>query len=189
MKNILNYFPENVEYPEDIAERPLPFGTLYSYVSSTFLNGFINYVDILKAYVAERYHKWDEPLQDGYKISITDPPGSFNWVSKICYTKNELFGNITIPRSNFHSDFVDFQDDVIILAQAQNKLENSQCFYLFWYDRDCSDCLIGRFVSGDSKEDIIKAFDYYIKEDPAVVEYTGESREIPLHYFNGWLKG
>jgi hypothetical protein len=55
MKTIMNYFEDVIEYPDDIALEPIPMNILWSYISSTFLNGFINYVKPLKIYVLDRY--------------------------------------------------------------------------------------------------------------------------------------
>jgi len=55
MKTIMSYFDETVEYPQDIALNPVPMNTLWCYVSSTFLNGFINHVTPLKVFVLDRY--------------------------------------------------------------------------------------------------------------------------------------
>ncbi len=54
-KTIMDYFNDEIEYPNDVALNPLPMNTLWSYISSTFLNGFVNYVEILKVYVLDRY--------------------------------------------------------------------------------------------------------------------------------------
>lgn len=55
MKTIMDYFEDTIDYPNDIALNPIPMNTLWSYVSSTFLNGFINYVTPLKIFVLDRY--------------------------------------------------------------------------------------------------------------------------------------
>ncbi len=39
------------EYPDDVAENALPQDTFYEYISSTFLNGLINYVKIFATYL------------------------------------------------------------------------------------------------------------------------------------------
>lgn len=64
IKTIMDYFDDEVEYPNDVALNPLPMNTFWSYISSTFLNGFINYVEPLKVYVLDRYEddKTDEVL-------------------------------------------------------------------------------------------------------------------------------
>lgn len=55
MNTIMDYFNDEIEYPQDVALEPLPINTLWSYISSTFLNGFINYVKPIKVFVLDRY--------------------------------------------------------------------------------------------------------------------------------------
>jgi hypothetical protein len=54
-KTIMDYFSDEVEYPSEIAFNILPMNTWWNKVSSTFVNGFINYVKPIKAYVLDRY--------------------------------------------------------------------------------------------------------------------------------------
>lgn len=87
-------FKYNEEYPENIAERGAPQDTLYEYVSTTFLNGFINYVKIFFVCVIERYVIWDEN---------PDCFEAWNGVAK-----------------DFHPDYSHIGDDVLILAESPN---------------------------------------------------------------------
>ena len=64
MSDFKEYFSYDVEYL-DPAVDPLPMGTEYSYISSTFLNGWIN------------YHKGD---RNGVPI-VLDPSSFCGWVS------------------------------------------------------------------------------------------------------------
>lgn len=50
----MDYFPLAVEYPEP-ADQPLKRGLLFSYISSTFLDGWINYVEMKRAWLITRY--------------------------------------------------------------------------------------------------------------------------------------
>lgn len=43
-KKIWDYFTEEVSGCPSLLNEVLPYGTLFTYVASTFLNGFINYV-------------------------------------------------------------------------------------------------------------------------------------------------
>lgn len=189
MKRFNNYFENQVGYPKDIALNPLPLGTEYQYVSSDFLNGFINYVTIVKAHVLGRYHAWDEELQEPHTISVQE--GSFNWVKKECKTKDELYAALTVKGATYHVHLDDdFQDDVLILAEAGKTELGQVCYVFFWYDRDCSDCCIGRFATDDCKEEVIEIFDRFVNQD--LVGFGSNdhgAREIPLHYFQGWLRG
>lgn len=60
----MKYFIENEEYPKFSDSEILPLGTEYVYVSSTFLNGFINYQDIVKAVLIKRYSEADIKLPE-----------------------------------------------------------------------------------------------------------------------------
>jgi len=55
MNDFWSLFKETEEYPKNVAERGVPQDTLYKYISHTFLNGLINYVDEREAILIERY--------------------------------------------------------------------------------------------------------------------------------------
>ena len=48
-------------------------------------------------------------------------------------------------------------DDIVILAKAKN----GACWWFFWYDRDVSDCFIGRFETKDADETVKANFAEY----------------------------
>lgn len=54
-KSIFDIFLDHEEYPRGVADRGVSEDTLYCYISNTFLNGFINYVKVVKAVMVERY--------------------------------------------------------------------------------------------------------------------------------------
>lgn len=54
-KTIFDYFIDVVDYPTEIVHNPIPYGTMWNYISSTFLNGVINYVKPISCYVIDRY--------------------------------------------------------------------------------------------------------------------------------------
>lgn len=187
LKPFIKYFPESIEYPGDqLVFDPLPMGVQYLYVSNSLLDGFINYVDKIKAFVIGRYLRWDEA--PGVEIEVQEPPSSSKWAKKTPRTKSELFDVLTTENAVYHSKLdTAFQDDVLILGKAYKNGDKEQpefCWVFFWYDRDSSDCCIGRFQSDDEESEVVASFvDFVRKLD--VNEY-GE-REIPLHYFRGWL--
>lgn len=194
----MKYFEETQEYPRNVAFNPLPWNICYEYVSSTFLNGFINYVKIKKAYLISRYTAEDELVQN---VDIIDPPGSYNWI-KFSGTKKEVFDKITTPGAIVHSHLDDFGDDVLILAKIEKnqdeklhfEQENTNFYMFFWYDCDCSDCCIGRFYTDDTEAQVIQEFDVYVKDrhDKMITTYQKQDaplREIPITYFKGWMSG
>ena len=193
-----DYFTSTVEYPRDVAENPLPFGTQYNYISSSFLDGFINYVTPVKAYVLARYVGWDEESwieanNEDDEFNTRDATGK--WEKFKPKSKDELFIRMTTKGaiSSPHLDY-DFQDDVLILSRAGKRSIPTiaglytSIWYFFWYDRDCSDCSIGRFSTTDSDEIVIKLFSEYVEKHP--VNSLGLPRVIPMHYFDaGWRSG
>lgn len=179
----INYFHSYIDYPKDIAINPLPINVLYNFVSVSFLNGFINYVKPIKAFVLCHYYKWNEPID--HTISIQNPPNSCYWIKKRCKTKSELYNTLIIPGITFHVNCdIDFQDDVVILAKT-GSIDGKSCYFIFYYDRDCSDCSIGRFVTLNHENEVIKDFNLHINS----LDYIDKPQEIPLHYFQGWIKG
>ena len=131
-----NDFWEEVTY-YDIPycqEEPFKYGFFYEYVSSTLLNGIINYVDIICANVLCRY---------------TDI-GKENELQKQIEEFNKSDGE-------YNTELGQFSDDVIILAYE----ENTKAYWYFWFDYDVSDCCVGRFKTDLSKQEVI---DLYNKE-------------------------
>ncbi len=180
----MKYFTDKIDYPEnELCADILPWNIEYSHISSTFLDGFINYVEIKKAFVIGRYSDWDTELDLEREISVQKPAGSFTWTKIICKTKNALYKELTIDGATLHAHLdTDFQDDVLILAKISN-MDNGWIY--FWYDRDCSDSCIGRFITDDDEKSVINEFSIFIKNLECNI--YGE-KEIPLHYFNGWIK-
>jgi hypothetical protein len=192
----MKYFQETEEYPREVAFNPLPWNVLYEYITTDFLNAFINKVKIKKAYLISRYTNESEIIKN---VQIADPPRSYNWTT-FSGNKQEVFDRLTIPGAVCHSKLNDFGDDVLILSkiEIQDKShypdrENLNYYMFFWYDCDCSDSCIGRFFTEDTESQVIQEFDTFVKErnDKLSVDYraTGILREIPLHYFTGWISG
>jgi hypothetical protein len=187
LKDFNDYFPDTEEYPQ-YGYYILPFGVMYEYVANSFLDGFINKVDILKSFVMSRYHAWDENLGE-IKVNVRKDVGDgMAWTDVICHNKEEIFKELTTPGAVVHPHLdTAFQDDVLILGKVQVP-GGPFCYFYFWYDRDCSDCCIGRFVTDDPEEEVIEAFTRHCLENDCN-EY-GSSREIPLPYFKtGWIRG
>lgn len=175
-------FAIGIEYPGDKigTQGILPIGTLYSYVSHSFLNGLVNYGGKpLLAYVITRYQKWDEPFEEPKQISIQGIPQSFR-------TKREVFDALTEEGKGDHGHLGYFQDDVLLLTKIDS------VYWFFWFDCDVSDCSIGRFKTNLSEEQVKTLFEAYVKKSNAKFqsgddEPIEEARAIPLHYFRGWL--
>lgn len=158
------YFSAGEDYPNVTGSDILPYGHLWSYISSTFLNGFINYVDVLKAFMVTRYEPYDKNLAEA-----------------------EVFNSKKAPHTNLWSQL---SDDCIILAAAKN---NSQEYWFFWSDRDVSDCMIGRFVTINMRADVIVHFSDYVKFRNEEIAHSypvkGKTKPIELNpeMFTGWI--
>ena len=173
----MDYFVDSIDYPKDVGGTILPINTCWNYISSTFLNGFINYVDIIKAYVIGRYTEWDEEIEG---VNIQDPPNSFNWV-EFSGTKEQVYNKVTEEGRLFHTDISMLQDDVLILAKAKG----SDIYYFFWFDMDCSDCNIGRFKTDDTENEVIEAFSKHVSS--CYIDNPYGEKELSLHCFKGWI--
>jgi len=61
------YFHDNIEYPEP-CDSMLPVGVLYEYISTTFLNGWINYVSVKCIRLISRYTSFEENQQEAQAL-------------------------------------------------------------------------------------------------------------------------
>lgn len=179
------YFYDTIDYPSARAiTDPIPLGVHYCYVATSYLDGFINYGEFVKAFVVGRYHDWFEDLNGVTPISINVSKQGYEWVKKSYKNKDEAFNLVTRLDAIIHPVLSQhFQDDVVILKKATDETGKVQWIY-FWFDMDSSDSAIGRFETQDSDEIVIESFSKYVKD--CSCNYHGE-REIPLHYFRGWV--
>lgn len=178
--DIKDYFHEEVEYPNDIAENPLPLGRLLSYVSSTFLNGFINYVLPIEAAILNRYVPLDWVMDEALEgKTYQEPAGSFKWKSfPSGILKKELIELLTQPNRLASADLGLFDDDIVLLATAKT---DPTIYYFFWFDQDVSDCQIGRFHTSDDVEVVREKFDKFVEN------LSFGHTQLPLHFFSaGW---
>lgn len=164
--DIYNLFDRDISYPDhSLILNGLKDGMNFTYISNTYLNGFINYVDIIGGYMVRKYQgekeKWDEAC------------------SNVDALLNEPHTNI--------SDAHKF-DDILILARGAGS------YWLFWNDGDCSDCCIGR-LSMDTfdgqetamlylKKTLIKissSYNIMTSSDSDYFKYLSED------HFRGWI--
>ena len=172
----------------------LPFGTRYSNVSTTFLNGFINYFEPIKAFCLCNYHSWDEPLENGkgWEINLNEVANldhlhqnqvhlseSHLWGTYKFFKKKDLFKAITLPKAINYLHVSDFRDDVVILSKNENKFDE---YIFFWYNLG-GRCSIGRFKTNDTIEDVIAEFERFV----AIRDSDNLRKEIPLHTFADWI--
>ncbi len=172
---MMKYFKYEDEYGEP-TEILMKDGTLISYISSTFLNGWINYVKPLAVRLITRYSDQED---DGYEGNVA---------------------RVKVWQENpqHHADLSFFKDDILILGVPDMwkwRSEPTNEYWFFWFDQDVSDCQIGRFTTEDSRETVLKNFiDYadHISEKLSV-DYGAsptpvKSLEIKLETLRGWIK-
>jgi hypothetical protein len=170
------YFSDSTEYPEigdlnDIMQE----GILYCYISHTFLNGFINYVEPLQVYIIDRYHiDSQEPVENENREIVLHVTKERGWETKIVTTKQDAFDILNSDYKVYHTKLGMFDDDVLFLGKTE------RYYWFFWFDCDVSDCCIGRFQTDESEEEIIKAF----------TEYCLDKTEDKIYEFKkDWIKG
>lgn len=124
MKTIFDYFENDIEYPNVCDGIILPFNTLYSEVSSNFLDAFINGCE---------QHIICYTL-DYYREDIIE--------------KRKLIDDINVyGYSGTHTKVSKIQDDVFIISKIDDG------YMLFWYHLS-GRCDIGRFTTNDTIEQI-----------------------------------
>jgi hypothetical protein len=128
------YFHDHLEYP-DVTNIMMEPGVYQEYVSTTFLNGWINHVEVKKAFLITRYSPHDQNLVDVQRFN---------------------------QRTRGHTDLSrEFADDVLVLAVEPGRPDH---YWFFWADRDCSDSGVGRFITADSYETVAESFTRYAQE-------------------------
>ena len=187
MNNFIDtYFTSDKEYPSaSTLARGLGDsgneGMWFKYVSSTYLTGLINYVKIEAAFCLSRYYRWDDTIDR--EVNIMDPPNSFNW-TKVKGTKQEVFDLLTEKGRVFHSKLDnDFQDDLLILSILE---DSPNTYVLFWFDRDCSDSCVGMFRASN-RDQVLSDFKQWAISPTLSNNADEVAKEVPVHYFNGWL--
>jgi hypothetical protein len=170
-KNFIDrYFEFSQEYPDVIGVMMQP-GVYQKYVSSTFLNGWINYVEIKQAWLITRYQPHSANKQAVEQFNA-DPP--------VHVDLGKTFG-----------------DDVLVLAQEEH---HPTFWWVFWFDHDVSDCCIGRFESVESEEIIAADFARWAQERSLDMskDYSGNegleennsgwpASELDVSKFRGWV--
>ena len=172
-----DFFTDSEDYPfsDGFPDEVLPFGTEYCYVSSSFVNGFINSGDLVGAFMLNRYRQMDEvfdkPLISG----------------KITYSsKQELISKLRDGPSPYHTDVSQFQDDVWLLKRLTSP-DGAVSYLYIWCDCDVSDCCIGRFKTDLPEQRVV---DLFYASGPVLAKHGDHFADpvpLELSWFQGWL--
>jgi len=157
-----DYFNYSEEYPNPTT-RMLPVNCEYTYISNTFLNGFINYVNIIKAFLITRYEPYSKNLESAVNFHDRE-------------------------KNKFHTKIYNFFDDDVAILAVSDIGE----YWYFYYDQDCSDCSIGRFRTDDSEEKVILKFKLFCNNLDVKYNYEENSErkeaiELNPMMFHKWM--
>ena len=161
MRNIFEMHKTEIEYPErKLLLNGVKQDSKYCYVSNTYLNGFINYVDIISA------------------AMIYDYAGEDEW--------NTFCENVDNLKDKYHTNVSDSDkfDTIVILGKSEDS------YWIFVSDRDNSDCSITRLYKEAFKNDdkAIKCFKASLSIFAEQVHPDdAKFKEIPTEYFKGWV--
>ena len=187
-------FEDCLEYPGDIiAEQGVLQNMFYSYISTTFLNGFINYVNIDRMLLIERYSIM-HPIKNQLILEqIDDNTGHFN--ADIKLKVNETLVKEKLG-DEYHKLFARIPDDDMILNTLDDLIifaHTDHSSWIFWSDRDCSDSCIGRIMKNKCDMDtFVSSFLSHIQNgqpdnrQPSSESVTGNYLELPTPK-NGWI--
>lgn len=143
---IERYFTTGIiEYP-DPTYTLLELGLWHTYLSSTFLNGWINYTKPLAARLVTRYQGHAANREAAEKMNAGE------------------FG--------FHTDLGKLGDDVFLLCYSEIDPRKHvvpkdvvlRTYWLFWFDCDVSDCCIGRFQTETEEDQLVMEFEAWAEE-------------------------
>jgi hypothetical protein len=163
MMSFQDCFPESYEYPDPTAIDVTQSGWRLDYISSTFLDGWINYVTVVRAFVVSRYAEDFGDVKAKLVAWVADPPS---------HTKLRALG-----------------DDVLVLAQDK---QGRHWFFHFDCDvSDCSIGVADPTAGGLRRIDVPEAFTAYAQAfaKDYGVEYggTAEAVEILPTLIRGWV--
>ncbi|QJT71227.1 hypothetical protein GR11A_00190 [Vibrio phage vB_VcorM_GR11A] len=159
---LLDIFEEGLDYPMReviLGGGGVPENALLSYVSSTYLNGLINHVEIVKAVVVQRYVEDD-----------------VDW-------NKQVLPAVNIINEATHSDLSECPDDIWILAKTESD------WWVFVYDKDTSDCNVGRTSRDTdvlTEGKLLELLELTISGAENYEYAMGKSAELKL---SGWIKG
>jgi len=194
-----DYFEDDVEYPDScmMVDDILPRNVMLNYVSSSFLNGFINYVKIIRVWLLRRYTlpsseegeytisiaKEDKTaIEHLSQASLVSDDGYWLEYSFTCF---DDFIKAWLESDHFHVKFSELHDDVVVLARSASH------YWFFWFDLDCSDCSVGRFQTEDPEDLVIEKFDQYVRgiqySENKHYQEKADPILIPVEKLKGWL--
>lgn len=159
----------------------LPVGHRYDYVSSSFLNGLVNFAGTpIAAFGIFLYHDIDGPSTK--PVQYMNPAGSLIWQRTDEHlTRRQVFELLTESERLAHPELDKLDCNVMILFRSGEDI-----YWAFDFDQDVSDCSVGRFETAHTEQELIEIFRARA-EQLAEAHQVKEVLEIPLSFFKGWI--
>lgn len=175
------YLPDSVMYPRGMPW-DFPLHVMQEYVSSSLLNGFINYGTVLSAWLINRYRSLDRPAPE--------------WAADEDRGPKRALVDKFLANERAHPNIGILDDDVLILTRCKHADPKEVEYAFFWFDCDVSDCCIGRFKTDDPEADVVARFKAYVFEKNKAMgdsyglnqgEEAEPPTELPVSRMNGWI--
>ncbi len=158
-------FGRRVEYPSmsELLDNGLERGTWYSYVTSSYINGLLPYIEPVRAWLLRRYRIWPDD-KDPTERPITD-------------------AEIAEWEKAYHTKFIDLGDNVVFVG------ETARHWWVIYMDCDVSDCRVGRVTKESvwTVDDVLQwVGDHLLPDKREAGGDYGVRHEIPLGAMQGW---
>lgn len=186
-KTLFSYFDTIIESPVGIAHTMLNYNTLYTNVSSMLLNGFINYVKPIRAFLLDRYTDGNATCAN---VGAYDHEEKFARVTNV--RKADLVASLDSGKYAMRNTRLKwFGDDIVVLAQVEPSVG---AYMFFYFDTDVKYCYIGRFCTDDPRHVVTASLAEWLKccvnNDLHDKSNTGHVitgyYELPISIFQGW---
>jgi len=181
--NIFDYM-DTIEYPSnDLLAEGIKDGISFDFVPTTYLNGFINCVQIIDAYMFRRYKVLESYLVNKYGtydqsiIEANIDPNNLTWERSCCLIDERM------EKRDFHfTHTMENFDDMLILGKL------SDSYWVFWVSCQPSESCIGRLSistfesDNDAMESLKKAAKDFSNEDSK--KDIDKIKQIPIELFS-----
>lgn len=166
IENLFEYFKDTIEYPSsDVLLNGLESDILFEFVDINYLNGIVNYLNIMGGIMLNHYMNYDDFI-------------------KACENIDRL------KDDHIYTNLYDCKkfDDIILIGIGADS------YWILWSNCDCSDCCIGRLSLNtfniEDIENILLSTGKYLVEceyGPYINNSNQRVKYIPKECFSGWI--
>lgn len=186
IKNIFDYM-DTIEYPgNDLLVEGIKDGVSFDCIPNAYLNGFINFVNLIDGYMIRRYKILEKYLVEKYGTydqSIIEgkvDPNNLTW-ERSCQLIDKESEETRRPFYHTCQNY----DDMMLLGKQSNS------YWIFWVDCEGKESCIGRipmstFNSDDEAKEALKVA--ALEFSTIDVEKEDEKiKQIPMKLFSEWV--